>query len=418
MSQTTLTSHRAAPSPPISLTDVMAAPHVTRLLAGTLLGRLPNGMAPAALVLFVTGSGGGVTFGGLLSALYILASALSQPVKGFLLDRHGQTRVSGPAALINSASLLILTTVSARSQPVLATALVALAGACTPPLEAGLRALWSKVLPDPGQRRVALAADTGSQGLLFVVGPVLAAFLASQHGPGTALAATAATGITGSLIVLTSAPSRHWRSPARHPGARSTLHNATLLRLLLALAGVGVANGAVTVWAVGMAEQHATAMLIGLIPGAYAAGSLIGGLLYGRRPWPGGTTAHLLAGTAAFTIAWLPLLTLPGPHLAVALVLLPGLFLPVLITGAFLTADRIAPAGNLTETCAWMILALGVGTASGTAVGGALVAHPLAAATLPLAGAAAALAVLATAPPRPLRGRRDRGFGADSAAPD
>ncbi|MFD6470756.1 MFS transporter [Streptomyces goshikiensis] len=392
----TLTGRRPAPAPSTALKDVMATRHVARLLAGTLLGRLPNSMAPAALVLLITHAGGSVAFGGILSALYILASALSQPVKGRLLDRHGQTRVSGPAALINAASLLTLAFVSARTQPALATALVALAGTCTPPLEAGLRALWSSVLPDPGQRRVALAADTGSQGLLFVVGPMLAAFLASQYGTGAALAATAATGLTGSLIVLTSAPSRHWRAPARHPASRSTLANPGLLRLLLALTGIGVATGAVTVWAVAMAEQHATDMLTGLIPGAYAVGSLLGGLLYGQRPWPGNTTAHLLAGTAAFALAWLPLLTLPGPGPAVALVLLPGLFLPVVITSAFLTADRLAPAGNLTETCAWMILALGVGTASGTALGGALATHPLPGAALPLAGAAAALTALST----------------------
>ncbi|MFE2850207.1 MFS transporter [Streptomyces lavendulae] len=394
MSQTTLTGRRAAPAPPPALKDVMATPHVARLLAGTLLGRLPNSMAPAALVLLLTHSGATVAFGGALSALYILASALSQPVKGRLLDRYGQTRVSGPAALINSLSLLTLATVSAHSQPVLATVLVAIAGTCTPPLEAGLRALWSTVVPDSGKRRVALAADTGSQGLLLVTGPLLAAFLASQYGPGTALAATAATGLTGSLIVLTSAPSRAWSSPAKHHGARSALHNRSLLQLLLVLAGVGVANGGVSVWAVGMAERHAMDMLTGFIPGAYAAGSLIGGLLYGRRPWPGSTASHLLAGTAAFAAAWLPLLTLPGPHPAIALALLPGLVLPVVITSSFLAADRLAPTGHLTETYAWMILSLGVGTASGTALGGTLTAHPLAASTLPLAGAATALTVL------------------------
>ncbi|MFE4304843.1 MFS transporter [Streptomyces sp. NPDC056891] len=393
----TLTGRRPAPAPSTALKDVMATPHVARLLAGTLLGRLPNSMAPAALVLLITHSGGSVAFGGILSALYILASALSQPVKGRLLDRYGQTRVSGPAALINALSLLTLATVNAQSQPVLATALVALAGTNTPPLEAGLRALWSSVLPDPGQRRAALAADTGSQGLLFVTGPLLAAFLASQYGPGTALAATAATGVTGSLIVLTSAPSRAWSSPAKHHGTRSSLHNRALLQLLFALAGVGVANGAVTVWAVGMAERHQMDMLTGLIPGAYAAGSLIGGLLYGRRPWPGSTASHLLASTAAFAAAWLPLLTLPGPHPAIALALLPGLFLPVVITSSFMTADRLAPAGNITETYAWMILSLGVGTASGTALAGALAAHPLAVSALPLAGAATALTVLTAA---------------------
>lgn len=35
-----------------------------------------------------------------------------------------------------------------------------LAGLTAPPLEAGRRALWPSVLPDPEQRRAALAVDT------------------------------------------------------------------------------------------------------------------------------------------------------------------------------------------------------------------------------------------------------------------
>ncbi|MEU5800006.1 hypothetical protein ABZ773_05930 [Streptomyces sp. NPDC047804] len=48
---------------------------------------------PVAILLWATASGSSVAFGGLLSALYGLSSALVQPVKGRLMDRHGQSMV-------------------------------------------------------------------------------------------------------------------------------------------------------------------------------------------------------------------------------------------------------------------------------------------------------------------------------------
>jgi MFS family permease len=79
---------------------VLGSPYVARLLGGTLIGRLPNGMAPIAILLWITATGGSIAFGGLLSALYGLASGLSQPVKGRLMDRYGQTAAHVPTALL------------------------------------------------------------------------------------------------------------------------------------------------------------------------------------------------------------------------------------------------------------------------------------------------------------------------------
>ncbi|MEU9426490.1 hypothetical protein AB0D87_27220 [Streptomyces sp. NPDC048342] len=76
---------------------MLGTPYVARLLGGTLTGRLPNGMAPAAILLWATTSGGSIAFGGLLSALDGMSSALAQPVKGRLMDRHGQSTVHLPA---------------------------------------------------------------------------------------------------------------------------------------------------------------------------------------------------------------------------------------------------------------------------------------------------------------------------------
>ncbi|MGQ4329563.1 MULTISPECIES: hypothetical protein [Streptomyces] len=87
---------------------MLGSPYVARLLGGSLTGRLPNGMAPVAILVLATASGSSIAFGGLLSALYGLSSALSQPVKGRLMDRHGQSAVHLPAALLNSALLVAL----------------------------------------------------------------------------------------------------------------------------------------------------------------------------------------------------------------------------------------------------------------------------------------------------------------------
>ncbi|MEU2874226.1 MFS transporter [Streptomyces olivoreticuli] len=347
------------------------------------------------MLLLVASQGGSLSLGGMLCALYGLASAIGQPVLGRLVDRRGQTLVTSAAVIVTTGCLLLLPLTSAADQPGVAAAVVTLAGLSTPPLEAGLRALWPHVLPDPERQRAALALDTGSQGLIYVVGPPLVAALVTATGPGAAMVATAVLSLTGAAAVLTAQPSRHWApAPAAKTGALGPLRHGGLRLLFLALTGVGFALGAMNVWAVAMADRFETGLLSGLIPAALSVGSLAGGFLYGRRSWPGTITRQLLTAAAAFAVGWLPLTATPGPIAATALTAVPGLFLTALITSAFLTVDALAPAGTTTEAYAWLIASVGVGEAAGTALAGGLAAHPFAGPALPAAGAAVCLAVL------------------------
>lgn len=381
------------PSHPASR-PLLAERHVARLLLGTLVGRLPNGMAPVAILLLTAEQGGSLATGGLLCALYGLASAVGQPALGRMVDRRGQTSITTFAVLVTTVCLLLLPYVDVIAQPALAAGLVVLAGLSTPPLEANLRALWGAVLPDPERRRAALALDTGAQGLIYVAGPPLVAALSALHGPGAAMKVTASVGLLGAAMVLSAAPSRAWRPTAsRTGGFLGPLQHGGLRLLFLAVGGVGFALGSMNVWAVAMADRHGMALLSGLIPAALSIGSLVGGILYGRGRWPGSLSSQLLAAAALFALAWVPLATSPGPLAAAALTVLPGLFLTALITTAFLTVDALAPAGTRTEAYAWLIAAVGTGQAAGTALAGVLSAHPFAAA-LPTAGAVACLLVL------------------------
>ncbi|MGW2803124.1 MFS transporter [Streptomyces sp. NPDC001269] len=224
-----------APAPRITYRVVLGSPYVARLLGGTLTGRLPNGMVPFAILLWATTTDGTIGFGGLLSALYGLSFALAQPVKGRLMDRHGQTAVHLLAVLLNSALLAALPVAGPYGEPATATAIVIAAGLTTPPLEARLRALWPSLLSDPRLRHTALALDAGTQGLLYIVGPLLVAALASAYGASLALAVAAALSLAGTAAVALAPPSRRCR-PAPSAGAEGgpvrRLANTGLVLLL------------------------------------------------------------------------------------------------------------------------------------------------------------------------------------------
>lgn len=401
-----MTARSTATAPPATYGAVLGSRYVARLLGGTLIGRLPNGMVPVSLVLWITAGGGALAFAGLLAAIYGLASGLSQPVKGRLMDRFGQTRVSLPAVLLNSSCLVVLPWIGADGEPAAVIAVVGFAGLITPPLEAGLRALWPTVLPDAGRRRVVQALDTGSQGLLYIVGPLLASWLATAHNPDIALWATAVLGLAGSAIVLSAGPSRYWRPAADGPSGTGRLMSTGLVLLFTALAGTGFALGAMNVWAADMAATHQMATLSGVLPAAFSTGSFLGGLVYARRTWPGTTTTQLISTSTLFLFGWLPLLADPGPRAAVVLAGVPGLFLTLIITNGFHTVDVLAPASRTTEAYAWLILSVGTGQAAGTALAGALSHSPQVLAALPAAGAATALTVLIVARPKLGPGRR------------
>ncbi|MCY0919421.1 MFS transporter [Streptomyces sp. H27-G5] len=402
----TLADHPTAVPPSATYGAVLGSRHVVRLLGGTLTGRLPNSMVPVGLVLWITDGGGSLAFAGLLAALYGLASGLSQPVKGRLMDRQGQTRVSAPAVLLNAGCLAALPLIGAGGHPAALTAVVGFAGLVTPPLEAGLRALWPTVLPDLGRRRVVQALDTGSQGLLYIAGPLLASWLATAYGPDTALTATAALTLVGTAVVLTAAPSQAWRPAADGETGSERLLSAGLTLLFTALAGTGFAFGAMNVWSAGMAATHGLAMLSGVLPAAFSTGSLLGSLIYARRAWPGPTSTQLITTSALFLLGWTPLLAQPGPRTAIALTAIPGLFFTLIITNGFHTVDVLAPASRTTEAYAWLILSVGTGQAAGTALAAALAARPDALAGLPAAGAATALTILVLARRKLGPGRR------------
>jgi MFS family permease len=348
--------------------EFLRLPYAARLLGGTLLGRLPNGMGMLAVVLHVRSEGGGYPLAGTLGAVLGLSMAAGQPVLGRAMDKLGQTRVLLASALLSAVGFALLALVGIEPLPVAVVAVI-LAGFATPPLEAGLRALWQMVLPGPAQVQAAYALDAASQELLFTVGPLLVVGAAAVSTE-TALLLTGALGIAGTLVVACSRPSREWRGEPRAADWAGPLRSPGLRVLLLSLACAGIALGVYAVAVVAYAERLGKDISSGLLLAAMAAGALVGGLVYGMRSWPGEAHRRLPWLMAALAVGYLPLMWAPGLAVMTVLAFGSGIFLAPVLACSFTLVDRLAPSGTVTEAFAWVVAAIGAGGSLGSAVSG------------------------------------------------
>ncbi|WP_435595534.1 MFS transporter [Streptomyces albogriseolus] len=352
--------------------DILRARHATRLLVGTLIGRLPNATAPIAIVLFVRAEGGSYSLAGVLAAVYGLSNAVGQPVLGRLVDLKGQPRVQLPAALLSALAMAVFAFTGTASL-VVAYGAVALAGLFTPPLEGGLRALWSSVLPKEEHVHRAYALDAVAQEVMFAVGPLLVTVCTSLWSAQAALLVLNVIGVLGALSVVVSPPSRAWRSAPREAHWLGALRSPGLIALLGAFLAVGMALGSITVAAVTYADDHGGDAVYGWLMAGIGLGALVGGIVYGARQWAGEPARRLQVIVALLAVFYLPLMLMPGPVAMTLLTVVAGVFLAPAIACAFVLVDRHAPRGTVTEAFSWLVTTFTVGASLGTGVTGPVV---------------------------------------------
>ncbi|MCT9144828.1 MFS transporter [Streptomyces violarus] len=352
--------------------EILRARHAARLLVGTLVGRLPNATGAIAILLFVRAEGGSYSLAGALAGVYGVANAVGQPVLGRLVDLRGQPRVQLPAAVLSGLAMAVFAFAGIGSLP-LAYAAVAAAGLFTPPLEGGLRALWSSVLRKEDQVHTAYAMDAVAQEVMFTVGPLLVTLCVSLWSAQVALLVLNVVGVLGALSVVVSPPSRAWRSAPREAHWLGALRSPGLLALLAAFLFIGMALGSITVASVPYADAHGGDAVYGWLMAALGFGALVGGSVYGARQWAGEPARRLQVLVALLVVCYLPLLLMPDAVPMVALTALAGVFLAPAIACAFVLVDRHAPRGTVTEAFSWLVTTFTVGHSVGAGVAGPVV---------------------------------------------
>ncbi|MFJ8214930.1 MFS transporter [Streptomyces sp. NPDC096033] len=399
--------------------ELLRTRYAARLLAGTLLGRLPNATAAIAIVLFIRSEGGSYSLAGALAAAYGVANAVGQPLLGRAVDLYGQPRVQLPAAVLSALGMVWLAAAGTGS---LAAAYVAVlvSGLFTPPLEGGLRALWPTVLGGREERvHAAYAMDAVAQEIMYTVGPLLVTLCVALWSPAVALLVLNGVGLVGVLMVVLSEPSRTWRSAPREAHWLGALRSRGLLALLGAFFFVGMALGSIAVAAVAYSDDHGGQAVYGWLMAAVGLGALAGGVCYGARQWAGAPERRLRLLVGLLAVGYLPLMLSVGPVAMTALAALAGVFLAPSLACAFIVVDRHAPAGTVTEAFSWLVTFFGVGAAIGTAAAGPAVELGGTTAGFAVAGGAGVAALLVlTATQRVLAGGgRSRAVAGSAGAP-
>ncbi len=108
----------------------------------------------------------------------------------------------------------------------------------------------------------------------------------------------------------------------------------------------------------------------GFLLGAFALGSVAGGLWFGRQPWLRPPQQRYLLAVLVLALAVAPLLLARNAAVLAPLLLIAGLGYGPATISLFEALDVLAP-GKPTEALTWVTIAEALGTAAGAAAAGA-----------------------------------------------
>ncbi len=354
---------------------VLADPSARAFTVAGFVARMPLSMSGLGIVLLVSIVTGSFGRAGLVTAVGTITGAVAAPAWGRLIDRIGQARVLVAATLINNASLVVLITSVLQDWP-LASTLAAAAGVGLGFSSAGacVRARWTHRLRGTTLLNTAFAWEAVLDEVVFIVGPVLATFLATSIHPALGLAAGALFGLIGSLALA----AQRGTEPPVQPGSRQRaagqrLSVRVLVPIIVAYAALGALFGGMEVVIVAFADEAGVLPLAGFLVMAWASGSLVAGVVTGAITWRVSPLRRFRIGAAVLAASLLPLPFVDRPLITAALLIISGVGIaPTLIAAVAVTSAAVPPS-RLTEALGWTATGLASGLALGAAALGQVI---------------------------------------------
>jgi MFS family permease len=376
---------------------LISSPGALRILAISIVARLPLAMLGIALLIHAVHLTGSYAAAGIVSGANAVALGVGGPLLGRLVDRRGQTAVLILGGCASGALLSAMALLPVGAPLPLLLALAVAIGLAVPPLGACVRSLLPSLVPDPGAAPAVYAVETSAVELTWVIGPPLALGLAAVLSTGLALAVAGAILAAGTAVFALEPASRSWR-PDRAAGRPrgEALRVPAMQTLVLVFVAIGVLCGAVEVGAASAAAALGSSAAAGPLLGLWGLGSLTGGVITARLGGGARGAAGLSLVLAGLAAGHLASIFATGSLVALGAVLLvAGAALAPAFASVYAMVERVAPAGAVTEAFAWLATAMAMGGAAGSAVAGAMADSSGPAAAFALAGGAGVLAALA-----------------------
>jgi MFS family permease len=368
--------------------DLLRLPGAAMFSAAGLLARSGGAMMGIGIVLMVSAQYDSYGLAGGVSAANTIAWAGGAALLSNLVDRYGQRRVMLPSAIVSAAALAVLVVLGTMRAPAwtlfIPAALSGLFGGAPGAL---VRARWNHLLKDAHQLHTAFSLESTLDELTFVVGPVLATFLATEVAPSAGLVAPIVLSTAGAFWFYSlratepppTKPRTRSKQTAHEDGVLADRHTGWLLAhpgvaaIALVTVMVGGLFGAIDVSVVAATEAWDVKSMAGVVLGAMSIGSAIGGLGYGSRNWVSSVTKRWLVGIMLLAVTMALPLAASGPWLLGVAGFLAGFSVAPSLINLNTLVQRLAPSGRLTEGLAWVSASLGVGVSIGSTVAGQLI---------------------------------------------
>lgn len=289
--------------------DLGRNPGVFRILASQLTARFPFGMLSIIMLLHMQLMYGDYTSAGIVLAADSVGQAIAGPLTSRLMGRWGARRVLVLTSL--SCATLLVIMAFAQLPLVVMTVVSFLIGIATPPITPAVRTLYPRLVPG-NQISALFSLDAAAQEIIWVVGPVIAVFVSSQFGTSIGLCVAAAFMVGGGAWFILSPAMGSIRIPKSSGSLGAVLRLPTVVIVTVVgfffVAGfAAIEAGIVRAFAPADSGAAHGSIESGIVLALFAAGSLVGGLLFGHRaarPWSlAGRVGVVLIGTAGCLVS-------------------------------------------------------------------------------------------------------------------
>lgn len=350
-------------------------PGAARFAALSLAMRIPLGTVGLAMLLHVRELTGSIALAASVVGAQLVASAVTAPILGRLVDTRGPRGVLLTTGIVAPAALALMLAAGPLDLPNPALFAIALvAGAFAPPITVLVRTLWRMRLEEGPARQTAFALDAVILELAYTLGPLAVALAIGFASTAAAMAiawaftllAVPLLFVSGALAWWTPQPAgeRHWLGPLaakRLPVVYAATFALTMTfgALEVGYAAFGRAAGA---------DSWGPALIA-----INSVGSALAGLVYGGLAIRTPLERLLAALMAAMAVPIALHLPIDSPWLLAPFAFAAGGLIAPAMTTVMLLISTLAPARYATEAFTWSSTAIVTGIGAGMAVAGALV---------------------------------------------
>jgi MFS family permease len=249
---------------------------VVRVMASQLLARFPFGMMSLAFVIHISRTTGSYAIAGIALGAETIGVAVAGPLLGRWLGTLGARRVLIWCTIISPSATILIGLFNFGA---LGYALLALVvGLTSPPIQSAARNIYPRLIPK-SKLSVLFGLDATLQEIIWVVGPVLATFLAAWVNSTFTLLGMAGLQIIGTVWFTLNREIKQISSEEAAGRFGSVLKNSTvvsnsIIGMLLVGSFAGVEVGTIAL----LPKAEA-----GIVVAMLSMGSIAGGLLFGGR---------------------------------------------------------------------------------------------------------------------------------------